>query len=121
MTVALCTLISNTPVEDLEMESDGEEEISEERKPVAVLEAFLSKAFKLFRRALSPELDKSTFSRNEYMGILLDALGLQSRSIEEESLQVIPEAIQRCKELNEMVFHQIKPIPLKVYIRGLCS
>jgi len=113
MSVSLCSVLSEDNVDDVDMPMATEEE--EGNQLQRVVGNFLKDVFKLFKRTLSAKLDRVTFCRSVYMGVLLNAFGLQSNIVfNEEEWKVDAEGIQRCKELGVVVFNQLKPIKKNV-------
>ena len=116
MSVSFCSILSEENIEDL----DGEIELNlyeEENKLQAVVSAFLKNIFMLFKRTLSPKLDRVTFCQNIYMAALLNAFGLRSEEAfneDQQELRIDDEGIQKCKELAGVVFNQLKPIKKNV-------
>ncbi len=115
MSVSFCSILSDDNVDDIEITTPGEEEEDGNRLQRVICE-FLKDVFKLFKRTLSPKLDRLAFCRSVYMGVLLNAFGLRTDVVfnEEAEWKVDAEGIQKCKELGGVVFNQLKPIKKNV-------
>lgn len=103
MTISLSSLIINDAVDPNTAETTQ-------------LETFLSDVFKLLKTTLSAELEKITFCKNEYMALLLEALGYNDDILQQDKFSVTPEGLKKCKELGQIVFHPMKPIQANVII-----
>ena len=115
MSISLSSILSDDNVDDIGMPMTNDEEEEEGDKLQRVVCSFLKDVFKLFKRTLSGKLDRVTFCRSVYMGVLLNALGLQSDVIfTQDDWRISAEGIQKCKELSAVVFNQLKPIKKNV-------
>jgi len=103
-------LTDNFNCEDLEIVAD----IDNKNEKIVIIEDFMKKIFRLFKRTLSFELDKIGFCKNEYMAILLNSFGLQEDALQAEKIEVTSEAIIKCGGLDQIIFNKIKPMTKNV-------